>query len=121
MPCTELALAGYVELARAEGSRDQYASFQGLLQLSASPGGPSIAKLQLSKAASFQVLVRQQPWRRIAGSASDSDLPFSLFAVGELSNGFVAITVQNLWGPKTTEFWVRESALARGARKLDAP
>jgi len=173
MPCSELALAGNVELTPAQGNRYQNASFQGLLALSASPGGPPIAKLQLSKAASFPVLERKQPWRRIAGNADDWDLPFSFdawtkntpggdpgfgmigllnvvdathvstaslplfaeanaqsaraklapsvwFSAGKVANGFVAIKVQTLWGPKTPEFWVRESELAKGARRLDA-
>lgn len=169
MPCSKLALAGSVERAQVESGRGQRSSFQGLLELSASPGGARIAKLQLSKAASFEVLAERPPWRRLVGRSGDWDLPFDFdawtktapsgepgygmigllhtidvthvstgplplfaeagahsacatlapdvwFKAGKVVNGFVAIEIGDLSGPKTAEFWIRQNTLAKNAR-----
>jgi len=79
LPCQALALAGSVEHAQGGPDRSPV-SFQGLLELSASPGGASIATLRLSKAASFEVLAERRPWRRVAARSEDWDLPFSFDA-----------------------------------------
>ena len=76
--CTELVLAGSIE--QTFPTVKNALAFKGLLQLSAAPGTPPIAKLQLAKSATFEVLAEKGPWRRIAARAIDWQLPFSFDA-----------------------------------------
>jgi len=78
MLCRELALAGAVEPPQAV-TAPRRVSFQGLLELSRSPGTAPIARLQLSKAASFGVVEERKPWRHVVGDAEDG-LPYSFDA-----------------------------------------
>jgi hypothetical protein len=76
--CTELGLAGSVERTYPELKNPR--SFKGLLELSAAPGKPAIAKLQVTKSETFEVLARSGTWCRIAARAIDGQLPFSFDA-----------------------------------------
>lgn len=76
--CSELGLSGSIE-AKYPAQSPQI-SFSGLLELSAAPGKPTIAKLQLSHAISFDVLAQRGNWHRIAAQASVMQLPYSFDA-----------------------------------------
>lgn len=79
LPCAELGLVGSVAVV-PEAEPKKSLPFVGLITLSSGPGSPPIARLQLSKAQSFAVLEEKPPWRRITGSATELELPFSFDA-----------------------------------------
>jgi hypothetical protein len=76
--CSGLGLAGSIE--RTYPTLKSPASFKGLFELSAAPGKPPVAKVQLTRSATFEVLEQRGPWRRIAARAIDWPLPFSFDA-----------------------------------------
>lgn len=79
LPCAELGLVGSVAVD-PEAEPKKRLPFGGSIALSSRPGGPPIARLQLSKAQSLAVLEQKPPWRRIAGNATELELPFSFDA-----------------------------------------